>query len=140
MAYRSAGNVKAADATGDDTTKSFPAMALLKAGKYYTVCTTVFAANALGAACDATYGTTGIMASAGGAIGLRDGAGKLIDSVGYGTATNSFVETVAAPMPVTAPSPGNSIARSPNGADTNNNKTDFKTTTKDTPGAANVIM
>jgi hypothetical protein len=39
------------------------------------------------------------LASPGGAVGLRDGTGTLIDSVGWGTATNALVESAAAPAP-----------------------------------------
>ena len=61
------------------------------------------------------------MAGTGGGVGIKDGTGALIDSVGYGTATNAFVEgTVAA-----APAAGESIGRSPDGHDTNANAADF---------------
>jgi len=39
------------------------------------------------------------LAAPGGAVGLRDGASALIDSVGWGTATNALVEGAAAPAP-----------------------------------------
>ena len=81
---------------------------------------------------DQTYGG-GRLAAAGGGVGLRDGAQVLVDSVGYGTATNAFVESAAA----AAPPSGESIARTPNGADNDNNATDFAVATTPTPRAAN---
>ena len=64
---------------------------------------------------------TGRLAAAGGGVAFRDADASIIDSVGYGTATNAYVETSAAP----APPSGQSIARVPNGTDTNNNLQDF---------------
>lgn len=65
--------------------------------------------------------------SAGGALAVRFGlpnSGTIIDSVAWGTATNAFLEGTAAP----APPANRSIARSPNGKDTNNNAADFALT------------
>jgi hypothetical protein len=56
----------------------------------------------------------------GAGIGLRDPTGAIVDSVGYGTAANAFVEGSPAP----APPPGQSAARQ-FGADTNDNSQDF---------------
>ncbi|HEX8951551.1 MAG TPA: lamin tail domain-containing protein [Polyangia bacterium] len=81
---------------------------------------------------DQSYGA-GRLAAAGGGVGLRDAAQLLVDSVGYGTAANAFVEGAAAP----APASGQSIARKPNGTDTNNNAADFAVATTPTPRAAN---
>jgi len=84
---------------------------------------------------DQTF-SAGLAATAGG-VGLRDAAGKLVDSVGYGTATNALVETRPAPAaPSTAP-PGSSDIRLPDGHDTNDNGTDFSITAAPTPRAAN---
>jgi hypothetical protein len=59
---------------------------------------------------------------------------SLIDSVGFGQVSgNFFMEGIAAP----SASPGFSISRSPNGADTNNNGNDFKVTSP-TPMGANM--
>jgi hypothetical protein len=68
----------------------------------------------------------------GGAVGIVFGTTR-IDTVGWGTATVGNSETKAA----AAPPEAQSIARSPNGRDTNNNSTDFKIATSPTPGAAN---
>jgi Lamin Tail Domain/Collagen triple helix repeat (20 copies) len=80
--------------------------------------------------------STGMAGTAGG-IGVRDASGKLLDSVGYGTATNAFVETRAASAPPATPAPGSSSIRLPDGADTNDNGADFRVTAAPTPGAPN---
>jgi hypothetical protein len=77
------------------------------------------------------------LAAPGGAIGLRDGTGTLIDSVGWGTATNALVEGSAAPAPPATAAPGSSIERLPNGHDTNDNATDFTVTSSPSPRASN---
>ena len=137
--YRSASNAMAADATGDNATKAYPMGAMIPAGGYYTACTTVYKANALGMkGCDFDYGASGIMSGTGGGIGLRDANKVLVDSVGYGTATNSFVQGTAAPAPPASMSPGTSIGRLPNGVNTGDNMADWKVTKMDTPNAANM--
>lgn len=73
---------------------------------------------------DATY--SGGLAAAGGALVLRTIGGQPIDAVGWGDATNSFVEGAAA----SAPPAGSSIERRPggpagNGIDTNDNGADW---------------
>ena len=80
--------------------------------------------------------SAGIAASAGG-VGLRNTAGTLVDSVGYGTATNALVETRPAPAPPTTAAPGSSDIRLPDGTDTNDNGADFTITAAPTPGAPN---
>ncbi|HEY7827221.1 MAG TPA: lamin tail domain-containing protein, partial [Candidatus Limnocylindrales bacterium] len=74
---------------------------------------------------DATY-TAGIAAT-GGAIVVRPVGGSPIDGVGWGDATNAFVEGA----PVEAPPAGSSIERRPGGAagnvtDTNQNASDWQ--------------
>ena len=80
--------------------------------------------------------SAGLAATAGG-IGLRDPAGKLVDSVGYGTATNAFVETHTAPAPPVTALPGSSDIRLPDGTDTDDNGADFTVTAAPTPGTTN---
>lgn len=77
---------------------------------------------------------TGGMGNSGGQIALTDGAGKIIDAVGYGTITGgkTFTEGSAAAVPAT----GKSLARTPNATDTNDNSKDFKVATP-SPGVAN---
>ncbi len=77
-----------------------------------------------GAIADATY--SGGFAATGGAIALRVVGGTAIDAVGWGDATNAFVEGTAAP----APAAGSSLERLPGGAagnttDTNDNAQDW---------------
>ena len=84
-------------------------------------------------------GDDGLRFCAEGAVGIRDSNGILMDSVAYDnlTVANFFTETASAPKPPTVSTPGNSISRIPNGADTNNNRNDFQISTMITPKAAN---
>jgi hypothetical protein len=82
-------------------------------------------------------GTAGVrytasMAATGGGLALLDGAGAVVDSVGFGNATNAFVRGTPAPAPGSA----QSIKRLPDGNDSGNNATDFTIATTPTPGAA----
>ncbi|MBC7249182.1 MAG: lamin tail domain-containing protein [Anaerolineae bacterium] len=74
---------------------------------------------------DATYSAG--LADNGALAIVRVADGSVIDSVGWGTISTSFVET----SPATAPASGESIERKPggdegNGQDTNNNSVDFQ--------------
>ena len=69
---------------------------------------------------------SGGFAATGGAVALRVIGGSVVDAVGWGDATNPFVEG----GPATAPPAGSSLERSPGGAlgnavDTNDNALDF---------------
>lgn len=75
------------------------------------------------------------LAVGGGGIGLRDASDALVDSVGYGSATNAFVEGTAAAAPGDS-TPAKSIARKPNGKDSDDNSADF-VVSDPTPGAPN---
>lgn len=82
----------------------------------------------------------GGLAGPGGGLGVvyplsyTGGASNLIvDSVGYGTATNIYVEGTV----IAAPASASSIRRRPNGTDTNDNSVDFTVTTTPTPGVTN---
>ncbi len=77
------------------------------------------------------------LASAAGGVGLRSADGALVDSVGWGTATNAFVETAAAAAPPIAAAPGTSGARNPDGHDTHDNSADFTVDDSPSPGAVN---
>jgi endonuclease G, mitochondrial len=70
-------------------------------------------------------GSTGTLSGASGGIAIRNGAtntGTIIDSVGYGTATNAFVETAT----ISVPPSNDSRARKLSGCtDTDNNSADF---------------
>jgi hypothetical protein len=60
-----------------------------------------------------------------------------VDSVGYGSSTNAFVESAAAPAPPATASPGSSDVRLPDGHDTNDNETDFTLSSSPTPRGPN---
>lgn len=75
------------------------------------------------------------LASAAGGLALKKADGTIVDSLGWGDATNAFVEGTAAAAPPIAPTP-KSDARHPNGHDTNVNSADF-TVGDPTPGASN---
>ncbi len=81
---------------------------------------------------DVTY-SAGSLAQAGGSVGLLDASQNLVDSVGWGSATNTLVEGMTAPMAAAA----SSIERLPNGTDTNHNDEDFQVTNSPTPGMLN---
>jgi hypothetical protein len=81
-----------------------------------------------------TVASTAPMAKASGQVGLVDDTTTVVDAVAYGTITGgSYREGASAPSP---PATG-SIGRSPNGSDTDDNKTDFATFAAPTPGRAN---
>jgi hypothetical protein len=97
---------------------------------YVVLAGTGFTGTSIGA----LGGTTGALSGTAGGLGLYDPGGTLVDGVGYGaTATNVLVETAPAP----APASGQSIIRSPDGHDTNDNSADFAASTTPTPNAAN---
>ncbi len=126
LAYRSAGNNNGG---ADTTLLNLPANTMIASNGYLVVCGANFAG-----ACDLKFNAGGL-AQAGGAVGLRTPQGVLVDSIAYDTLTaaNNFTETMPAPNP-----PANqSIARLPNGTDTNNNSADFKVVMTPTPKAAN---
>ncbi len=80
---------------------------------------------------------TASLAATGGGLALRDSSGTIVDSVGYGDATNAFVRGAPAPAPPAAPSPGNSDVRLPDGHNTDDNSVDFTVSATPSPRAAN---
>jgi hypothetical protein len=123
---------RSATATSETTLGTVPTGTTLAAGGFY-----VFGGSAYAGAraADQTFSTG--LAAAGGGVGIRDANGVLVDSVGWGTAANTFVEaTVAAAPPTTAP-PGASIVRRPDGHDTNDNSADFSVAATATPRTTN---
>ncbi|MDQ3685993.1 MAG: lamin tail domain-containing protein, partial [Acidobacteriota bacterium] len=78
-------------------------------------------------------GSTGTFSGASGGLALRNGAantGTIVDSVGYGTATNAFVETAT----TTVPAANDSKARKSSGCtDTDNNANDFELVSPSAP-------
>lgn len=98
---------------------------IIQPGQFYLIASTAYDGAATP---DVTY-NPGVcfcsMAAGGGGLAIRQGAqntGTIIDSVGWGTASNIFVEGSTAP----APGNNNSDARNQNGCrDTDNNLSDF---------------
>src|SRR5207247_2366490 len=113
--------------TSDVSLATVPAGTMLPAGGFYLLAGSGYTGSATA---DQSFSTG--LASTGGGVGIRDTTGTLLDSVGYGTATNALVETAAAP----APAAGSSIARHPDGNDTQSNTADF-TVGNTTPGTSN---
>ncbi|MBW8751661.1 MAG: AbfB domain-containing protein, partial [Propionibacteriales bacterium] len=84
-----------------------------------------------------------------GNIVLRDGAGRVADSLNYGRLVDPWLAEgyqgasgagrggCTAPVPAVASGVGTSAARNPDGADTDSNCADFVTTRRPTPGASN---
>ena len=122
-----------ATTTTELTFAAWTTSTIVPPGGYYLIAATDYDG---GVTPDITYNPTTCacsMGAGGGGLAIRQGAvntGTIIDSVGWGTATNIFVETAV----TTAPGNNNSKARSQNGCqDTDNNANDFATLT---PGAA----
>ncbi|MEO8470303.1 MAG: lamin tail domain-containing protein [Chloroflexota bacterium] len=109
--------------TGGTVTRkaSWPAPLTLSPGRHLIVANT---AGAYASIADAVY--SGGLAATGGALVLRVIGGAPIDAIGWGDATNTFVEGATAP----APAAGQTIERRPGGlagntTDTNNNAADW---------------
>lgn len=114
-----------ATSTGSTVTRkvSWASTLLLDSGRHLVVAN---AAGIYAPIADATY--SGGFAATGGAIVLRVIGGAPVDAVGWGDATNTFVEGTA----IGAPAAGSSIERKPGGAagntiDTNDNAQDWFT-------------
>ena len=108
-----------------------PAGTTLAAGAFY-----LFGGGSYSGAATADQSFSASLASSAGGLALRNADGAIVDSVGYGTATNAFVEgSPAAAPPVTA-APGSSAQRSPDGYDTDNNAADFAATASPSPRAS----
>lgn len=106
---------------------------IIQPGQYMLIASTSYDG---GVPFDVEYNPTSCacsMAAAGGGIAIRLGdnnTGTIIDSLGWGTATNAFVEVATSP----APGNDNSKVRAGSGCtDTDNNSNDFSTLT---PAAA----
>jgi len=100
---------------------TWPASTLLEPGRHVLIANT---SGAFAGIADATY--SGGFAATGGALVLRAIGGAPVDSLGWGDATNAFVEGTAAP----APPASSSVERRPggidgNGSDTNDNAADW---------------
>jgi len=120
---------RTASGATDTLLATVPVGTMIPAGGYF-----VFAGTATPLPLGAAHMTQPCSYStAAGGLGLRAPDGTLVDSVGYGAATNAFVEGSA----VGAPAATKSARRTPNGTDTNNKSTDFVANTTPTPGASN---
>ena len=111
--------------------RSRPARPLAPGG-FYLLGGSAYAGTA---AADQSFSTG--LAGTGGGVGIRDTSGALVDSVGWGTATNALVEGTPASAPPATAAPGSSIARIPDGHDTSANAADFAVTSTATPKGAN---
>jgi len=118
--------------TSDVALATIPDGTMLAPGAFY-----LFGGSGYAGAKQADQTFSSALAATAGGIGLRDADGKLVDSVGYGTATNAFVETNPAAAPPSTAPPGSSGIRLPDGRDTDDNSADFTVTAAPTPGAPN---
>ncbi len=120
---------RSASGTSDILLVTIPAGTIIAGGGYYLLGSNTYIGPP---APDQSFATN--LAAAGGGVAIRDAAtGNVMDSVGWGTATNAFVEGT----PAVAPAPGMTIGRTPNGVDTNNNAADFAASTAVSPKASN---
>jgi len=123
---------RAAAGTADVALATFPDGTTVAPGAFYLLGSASYAG---GTPADQSFGTG--LASSGGGVALRDGSGTVVDSVGYGTATNAFVEGSPVPAPPVSAPPGSSAVRLPDGHDTNDNAADFTVTVSPSPRAPN---
>jgi len=126
LVYRSAAG------TSDVVLATIPDGTVLAASAFY-----LFggAGYVSGPAADQSYSTS--IVATGGGVGLRDAGGIIVDSVGWGTATNVLIEGTATAAPATSAAPGTSTGRIPDGDDTNDNAADFVIDETPTPKASN---
>jgi DNA/RNA endonuclease G (NUC1) len=124
LVYRSAAGVN------DVLFINWTTSTIIPAGGYYLIASTGYDGSIVP---NITYnpGTCSCSMSAnGGGLAIRNGAGVILDSVGYGTATNVFIEGTKTNVP---PNNG-SQSRVNNGCqDTDNNSNDFSTVNPSAP-------
>jgi Lamin Tail Domain/Collagen triple helix repeat (20 copies) len=118
--------------TSDVALGTVPSGTTLAAGAFY-----LFGGSAYAGSPAADQSFTQGLASAAGGLAIRAADGSILDSVGYGTATNAFVEGTVAPAPPVTTAPGSSDVRLPDGRDTNDNGADFSVSATPTPRAPN---
>jgi hypothetical protein len=126
VAYRSAAG------TSDTTLATIPDGTTIPAGGFYLLAGSGYLGSH---APDQTFSAS--LAATGGGLAVRDAAGAILDSVGYGEATNAFVEGRPAGAPPATAAPGSSADRIPDGHDTNDNAADFSVSATPSPGASN---
>jgi len=124
---------RSASGTNDINFAAWTSSTVIPPGGFYLIASTDYDG---GVTPDLTYNPTTCscsMGANGGGLAIRQGAantGTIVDSVGWGTATNIFVETAV----TTAPANNDGKGRLANGCqDTDNNSNDFSTLT---PAAA----
>ncbi|MDQ3714371.1 MAG: DNA/RNA non-specific endonuclease [Acidobacteriota bacterium] len=127
VVYRSAAG------TNDVLFAQWTTSTIIAPGGYYLIASTAYDGTVTP---NLTYNPTTCMCSmsaTGGGIAIRIGAvntGVIVDSVGYGTATNAFAEGTV----TTAPAANAGQARANNGCqDTDNNANDFSTVNPSAP-------
>jgi predicted extracellular nuclease len=117
---------RSASGTTDLTLATLPAVSL-PAGAYYLVAPTDYNGAAVR---DLAYAGSASMSKSGGGLALRDSGGTTLDMLGWGTATNAFIEGTKAAAPATS----GSLERLNSGCtDTDNNATDFSLLTTASP-------
>jgi len=117
VVYRSAAGIN------DVAMVEWTSSTIVPAGGYYLIATSAYDGPV---SSNINYNTSMVsMSATGGGIAIRNGAlntGIIFDSVGYGTATNAFIETAV----TAAPAANAGQARKSNGCqDTDNNASDF---------------
>jgi len=126
LAYRSGAG------TSDVTLATVPAGTTLAAGGFY-----LFGGSAYAGTRTPDQSFSAAIAATAGGVALRDSAGAILDSVGYGDAVNAFVEGHPASAAPATTAPGSSAIRLPDGYDTNDNAADFSVSASPTPGSSN---
>jgi hypothetical protein len=126
VAYRSSAG------TSDTTLATVPSGTSLAAGAFYLLAGSGYLGSQQA---DQIFSAS--LAAGGGGLAVRDATGTILDSVGYGDATNAFVEGHPATAPPATAAPGSSADRIPDGSDTDDNAADFSVSATPTPGAAN---
>lgn len=91
---------RSASGTSDVTLTNWTTSTIIPSGGYYLIAAAPGYDGGVTVAADKTFadGGSGRLAGTSGGLALRNGAadtGAIIDSVGYGSATNAFVETTA---------------------------------------------
>ncbi len=114
---------RSATGTGDVAMVEWATSTIVPAGGYYLIATGSYDGSTPS---NINYNTSMVsMSASGGGLAIRSGAintGVIVDSVGYGTATNAFIEGTA----TTAPAVNAGQMRLSNGCqDTDNNSADF---------------
>jgi predicted extracellular nuclease len=132
---------RAAAGTTDVSLVQWTASTKIPAGGFYLVAHATGYDGSVASNITWSGGATGTFQGTSGGIGLRNGAldsGTIVDSVGYGTATNVFRETASVNP---GPAANDSKARKTNGCqDTDNNNDDFETITPSAPRNSSTVI